>query len=196
MFVGYSAKMRILYSSTRLICSGVARLKPLPTSKLLHGSAALQSVDLDISGIYPPITTPFDQDENIDWLALKSNMNRWKDIPFRGYVVQGSNGEYAYMTHDERLNLVSHVKKNMADDKLLIVGSGCESTRATIEMTNNMADSGADAALVVTPCFYKSGMTSEAMYAHYKQVADHSNIPIILYSVPSNTGIDLDAEVI
>lgn len=151
--------------------------------------------NMDISGIYPPITTPFDKDENIDWASLKQNMDKWNDIPFRGYVVQGSNGEYAYMTVSERLELVSKVKSMMAEGKLLIAGSGCESTRATIEMTNGMAAAGADAALVVTPCFYKSGMTDDAMLAHFTKVADNSKIPVILYSVPPNTGLDLSAEV-
>lgn len=161
--------------------------------KCLQTSSTLKN--MDISGIYPPITTPFDKDENIDWSALQINMDKWNQVPFRGYVVQGSNGEYAYMTVNERLELVSKVRGMMAEGKLLIAGSGCESTRATIEMTNGMADCGADAALVVTPCFYKSGMTDDAMLAHFTKVADNSNIPIIIYSVPSNTGLDLSAEV-
>ena len=99
------------------------------------------------------------------------------------------------MTVSERLELVSRVKGMMSEGKLLIAGSGCESTRATIEMTNGMADAGADAALVVTPCFYKSGMTDDAMLAHFTKVADNSKIPIILYSVPANTSLDLSTEV-
>lgn len=150
---------------------------------------------LDISGIFPPIVTSFDADENIDWDGLKSNMQKWNQIPFRGYAVQGSNGEYAYMASDERLALVKNVKLMMGDGKLLLAGSGCESTRATVEMTNAMADVGADAALVVTPCFYKSGMTDNAMYQHFKRVADESKIPVVVYNVPPNTGIDLSADV-
>ena len=161
--------------------------------RCLQTSSALSN--MDISGIYPPITTPFDNEENIDWTALKSNMEKWNQIPFRGYVLQGSNGEYAYMSVSERLKLVSRVKGMMSEGKLLIAGSGCESTRATIEMTNGMADAGADAALVVTPCFYKSGMTDDAMLAHFTKVADNSKIPIILYSVPANTSLDLSTEV-
>jgi len=152
-------------------------------------------VKMDLSGIYPPITTPFDESENIDWISLKSNMEKWNTIPFRGYVVQGSNGEYVYMTVKERLELVAGVKGMMAEGKLLIAGSGCESTSATVQMTKDMADAGADAALVITPSFYKSGMTDEAMFAHFTRVADTSAIPIILYSVPSNTGIDLSIDV-
>jgi len=151
---------------------------------------------LDISGIYPPITTPFDQDEKINWTSLQKNMDKWNSIPFRGYVVQGSNGEYAYMTSEERIELVSKVKAMMPNDKLLLAGSGCESTRATVEMSKSMAAAGADACLVVTPCFYKSGMTDDAMFSHFTAVADNSPVPIILYSVPANTGLDMSAEAI
>lgn len=161
-----------------------------------HSSAsASRKRTLDLAGIYPPIPTNFDRQENIDSLALKENMKKWNEIPFRGYVVEGSNGEYVYMTDRERVNLVATVKKMIPNDKLLIGGSGCESTRSTIDMTNRMADAGADAALVVTPSYYKSAMTDDAMLAHYTKVADHSGIPVILYSAPSCTAIDLSADV-
>ena len=167
----------------------------LAAARCLHSTAAVQQSKLDLSGIYPPIPTPFDQDENIDWLALRDNMNKWNKIPFKGYVVQGSNGEYVYMTDEERVELIRRVKDMMEPDKLLLGGSGCESTRSTINMTNKMAEAGADAALVVTPCYYKSGMTDSAMFAHFTKVADHSTIPIILYNAPSCTGLDLSADV-
>lgn len=182
-------------SVLRWTSQAVRRLHPTRTVRSIHSAAPLAKHKIDISGIYPPITTPFDDHENIDWLSLKDNMTKWNEIPFKGYVVQGSNGEYAYMTTEERLQLVRRVKSMMADDKLLLAGSGCESTAATIDMTNKMAELGADAALVITPCFYKSGMTDDAMFAHYSRVADNSTIPIILYSVPANTGIDLSAHV-
>ncbi|KAK3095291.1 hypothetical protein FSP39_012891 [Pinctada imbricata] len=151
---------------------------------------------LDISGLYPPIATPFNKDESIAYDKLTNNLQRWNEIPFRGYVVQGSNGEYAYQTVEERVEMVRHVVQLCGDDKLIIAGSGCESTRETIEMTQKMADVGAKAVLVVTPCYYKGGMSNDALVHHFSVVADHSPIPIILYSVPSNTTIDLAPEVI
>ncbi|XP_073238864.1 4-hydroxy-2-oxoglutarate aldolase, mitochondrial-like [Porites lutea] len=155
-----------------------------------------KSSSLDLSGIFPPIVTPFQENEDISYDKLTENFNKWKDIPFRGYVVQGSNGEYAYMKAEEKIALVQKVRELAPKDKLILAGSGCEATRDTIEMTNKMAEAGADAALVVTPCFYKNGMTSEALEKHFIKVADNSPIPVILYSVPANTGIDLPAECI
>nr|XP_022336593.1 4-hydroxy-2-oxoglutarate aldolase, mitochondrial-like [Crassostrea virginica] len=151
---------------------------------------------VDVSGIFPPIATPFNKDESIAFDKLSENMHKWNKIPFAGYVVQGSNGEYVYQTVEERIQVVEHVAKTAAPGKVILAGSGCESTRDTIEMTNQMADVGAHAALVVTPSYYKNGMHNRAMINHFTKVADNSKIPILLYSVPGNTGIDLDPEVI
>ncbi|EDO48740.1 predicted protein [Nematostella vectensis] len=149
---------------------------------------------MDLSGIYPPIVTPFGKDENISVEKLEENFAKWNKHSFRGYVVQGSNGEYAFMRPDEKIMLLSKVRQLAPKDKLIIAGSGCEATRDTIEMTSRMASAGADAALVVTPCFYKGSMNAAALENHFTQVADSSPIPIILYSVPANTGIDLPVE--
>ncbi|XP_033757128.1 4-hydroxy-2-oxoglutarate aldolase, mitochondrial-like [Pecten maximus] len=151
---------------------------------------------LDVSGMYPPIATPFNEDETIAYDRLEENMQRWNKIPFRGYVVQGSNGEYAYLTKEERIEMVQYVKKMANPDKLIIAGSGCESTRDTIEMTNKMAEAGAQVALVVTPCYYKGAMNNAALIQHYRKVADNSSIPVLLYSVPANTNITIPPAVV
>lgn len=173
----------------------IRRVRQISSIRPFHSSKPVAQ-KLDLAGIYPPIPTPFDGNENIDWLALKDNMDKWNKLPFKGYVVQGSNGEYAYMSEEERVLLVARVKKMITDnDKLLIGGSGCESTRSTIDMSNKMADAGADAVLVVTPSYYRSGMTDAAMLAHYTKVADNSQVPVIVYNCPSNTVLDLNADV-
>lgn len=151
---------------------------------------------LDISGIYPPIATPFNNDESIAFDKLEENFQKWNKLPFRGYVVQGSNGEYAYLNIEERLEMLRRCVDLADKNKLIMAGSGCESTRDTIMMTEKMAKIGAQVVLVVTPCYYKSGMTNTALINHFTKVADASPVPVILYSVPGNTGIDLSPEVI
>ena len=64
---------------------------------------------MDISGIYPPIPTPFRVDEEIDYTALELNLNQWNKTNVRGYLVQGSNGEYCYLTLEERVQMVKKV---------------------------------------------------------------------------------------
>ncbi|GAB1604717.1 4-hydroxy-2-oxoglutarate aldolase, mitochondrial-like [Argonauta hians] len=152
---------------------------------------------VDLGGIFPPITTPFNSDESIAFDKLEKNLSLWKKIPFKGYTLMGSNGEYTYLSLEERLDIVQKVISfTKGDNKIIMVGSGCESTQATIKFTNEVAVAGADIALIVTPSYYRGGMSNIALIHHYKKVADHSSIPILLYSVPSNTNIDLAEDVI
>lgn len=151
---------------------------------------------LDLSGIYPPIATPFTATEELDYGSLEENLHKYKQIPFKGLVVQGSNGEYPFLSEEERVEVVKVVRQNLPRDKLLMAGSGCESTRATVKLTEKMAAAGADCVLVVTPCFYKGKMDSSALIHHYTQVADQSPVPVVLYSVPANTGLELPLEAV
>ncbi|XP_076194220.1 4-hydroxy-2-oxoglutarate aldolase, mitochondrial [Aptenodytes patagonicus] len=151
---------------------------------------------LDLRGIFPPLTTPFSPTQEVDYARLEGNLHRYASIPFRGLVVLGSNGEYPYLAPHERLQMVSCVRRALPRDRLLLAGSGCESTQATIELTVSMAEAGADVALVVTPCYYRGAMTSTALVQHYTEVADASPIPVVLYSVPANTGLDLPLEAV
>ncbi|NXK19002.1 HOGA1 protein, partial [Arenaria interpres] len=151
---------------------------------------------LNLGGIFPPLATPFSPMQEVDYAQLEGNLRRYASIPFRGLVVLGSNGEYPYLAPRERLDVVSCVRRALPRDRLLLAGSGCESTQATIELTVSMAEAGADVALVVTPCYYRGGMTSAALVQHYTEVADASPIPVVLYSVPANTGLDLPLEAV
>lgn len=149
---------------------------------------------LQLSGVFPPITTPFKENGEVDFAAFDKNMVKWNGTDLAGYVVFGSNGEYVFLTEQEKLALVKACVGAAADDKKVIVGSGCESTGATIELTNKCANLGADAALIITPSYYKGKMNREALKQHFFTVADKSEIPILLYSVPKFTGINLEAE--
>ncbi|KAM6130663.1 LOW QUALITY PROTEIN: 4-hydroxy-2-oxoglutarate aldolase, mitochondrial [Phoenicopterus ruber ruber] len=151
---------------------------------------------LDLRGIFPPLATPFSPTQEVDYAQLEGNLRRYASIPFRGLVVLGSNGEYPYLAPRERLEVVSCVRRALPRDRLLLAGSGCESTQATIELTVSMAEAGADVALVVTPCYYRGAMTGAALVQHYTEVADASPIPVVLYSVPANTGLDLPLEAV
>ncbi|GFT35024.1 4-hydroxy-2-oxoglutarate aldolase, mitochondrial [Nephila pilipes] len=157
---------------------------------------ASSKASLDLSGIYPPIITTFNDHGDINFDNLKCNIDKWGKIPFKGYVVLGSTGEFTSLDEDEKVKLVKFIKEVNNAEKLIIAGSGCESTHKTIELTNKMADVGANAALVVSPFFYKGRMTENVLYEHYQKVADSSKIPVILYSVPANTGLDLSAGLI
>ncbi|XP_058154635.1 4-hydroxy-2-oxoglutarate aldolase, mitochondrial isoform X2 [Dasypus novemcinctus] len=165
-------------------------------SRNVGGWASGEGRKMDIAGIYPPVTTPFTATAEVDYGKLEENLHKLGTFPFRGFVIHGSNGEFPFLTSSERLEMVSRVRQVMPKDKLLIAGSGCESTQATVEMTVSMAQVGADAAIVVTPCYYRGRMNSAALVHHYTKVADLSPIPVVLYSVPAYTGLDLPVEAV
>ena len=151
---------------------------------------------LDLSGIYPPIPTPFDSDGKIAALALSENLHGWNKCPLRGYVVLGSNGELVLLSEQERVRVFEIARDAIPPDKLMIAGTGCQSTGQTVELTKSAAAIGADAALVVTPSYYRGLMTKDVLRKHFHAVAEVSSIPIIIYNIPSCTGIDLDAETV
>lgn len=152
------------------------------------------SVGLDLSGVLAPIPTPFDDGGRILFDRLDENCIRWKRAPLRGLVAGGSNGEFSFLSVEERVAVVARVRRSVPADRLVIAGSGMEATHETIEVTRRMADAGADAAIVVTPSYYRGRMDGPTLVAHYLAVADASPIPIVLYNVPANTAVDLPAE--
>lgn len=149
-----------------------------------------------LRGILPAVTTPFCQGESLDLDHLQSNLQSLNCRPLAGYVIGGSNGEFVHLMVEERLQVVRAARQIIPSDRFMIVGTGMESTRATIEMTQQAAAEGADAAIVVTPSYYAGKMTAEALETHYRRVADVSPIPIALYNVPANTGLNLPNEAV
>ncbi len=146
-----------------------------------------------LAGIFPPVATPFTDSGAVDLDGLQFNLQRLNQEPLAGYVLGGSNGEFSSLTIAERLEVVRAARAVTAPGRLLIAGTGLETTRGTSDLTERMAALGADVAIVVTPGYFRAKMTPAALEAHYRAVADAAPIPILLYSVPANTGVDLPA---
>jgi len=142
------------------------------------------------AGIFTPIVTPFKNDE-LDEAGLRSNVAQWMRSPLHGLVVLGSNGEAPQLEDVEADRAIAVVREGVPRDKVLIAGTGRESTRATIAATARAASLGADAVLVRTPAFFKSQMTSDIFVRHYTEVADASPVPVLLYNVTMFTGVNL-----
>jgi len=141
-----------------------------------------------LRGILPPLVTPFRPDGALDLTAFEANLDSYAAEDLAGYVVFGSNGEAGSLEEDEKLALL-HAARRRAGSRLVVAGTGLESTRATIALTRKAADIGADAALVLTPSCFKSQMTVEALRRHYEAVAEASPVPVLLYSFPAVTGL-------
>ncbi len=140
----------------------------------------------------PPLVTPFLPDGALDLGSFEANLESLGASDLAGYLVLGSNGEAASLEEEEKLALLRCARQK-AGGRVLLVGTGLESTRGTIAFTRKAADLGADMALVLTPCYYKPQMTVEALRRHFEAVAEASPIPVLVYSVPVFTGLPFPA---
>ncbi|HEY72578.1 MAG TPA: dihydrodipicolinate synthase family protein [Thermoflexia bacterium] len=147
---------------------------------------------ISLSGVFPPVPTPFDAEGEVAIRKLIENLERWNQYDLSGYVVLGSNGEAGFLSVEEKLRVLEAARQAIPPDKLMIAGAGCESTRQTIALTRQAAQAGADAALLVTPHYYDAKMTPGALAHHYEAVADGAPIPVLLYTVPKFTHVDID----
>jgi 4-hydroxy-2-oxoglutarate aldolase len=148
--------------------------------------------EIRLNGIMPPLTTPFTGDGSLDLGALKSNVARYNETGLAGYVALGSNGEAVHLSSGERSQVIQAIAQSATSEHTIIAGVNALSTRAAIEATRAAAGSGAEAALVITPYFYKSSMTAPVLTRFYTEVADQSPVPLLIYNVPQNTGVVIE----
>jgi 4-hydroxy-2-oxoglutarate aldolase len=149
-----------------------------------------------LAGVMPPVPTPFDEKGEIAPNKLADNLAQLARHSLSGFVILGSNGEYVYLDEEERAKVFKAARQAIPEDRLFIAGTGAEATRTALRLTKIAADSGADAAIVITPAYYKPAMTGLTMIRHFTTLADASPIPIILYNMPAYAGIDLSADTI
>ena len=150
---------------------------------------------IKLEGIFAALTTPFVGDE-IAVPAFEGNIRKFNGTGLAGYVVLGSTGECVSLSDAESEALVGAARAAAAPGKAVVAGTARESTRLTIDFTNRMADAGIDAALVRSPSYYKSRMTKDALKAHFLAVAEKARVPVIVYNIPANTGISLEASLV
>jgi len=152
---------------------------------------------LKLEGIYPPIATPFDLDGNLYKAKVRHNVEKWNRTGLAGYVVCGSTGESVMLTPDEKFQMFEWVAECAAPDKLLMAGTGVESVRETVWLTNRAAETGYKAAMVRTPHYYKNMLNNAAAQAlYFRAVADQSKIPLMIYNWPQATGVDIPVEAV
>jgi 4-hydroxy-2-oxoglutarate aldolase len=149
-----------------------------------------------LQGIFPAVTTPFSSDGAVYYKKIEHNVDRYSRTPISGMVVLGSTGEAIMLSDEERREVLRVTAEVAAPEKVLIAGTGAESVIETLRLTEYAARLQYDAALVRTPHFYRPQMKPEAMLAFYRTVADHSPLPVLLYTVPPFTAYDLPLEVI
>lgn len=145
------------------------------------------SPPVDLGGVFIPVTTPFEaRTGDFDAEALAHNLERWLRTPVRGILIGGTTGEAVLLESGERRRAMGVAREHVPSNRLLLCGTGAESTRATIQRTKEAAADGADAVLVQPPGFYRALMDGRALADHFRAVADAARIPVLLYRVPSS----------
>ncbi|MEE8487590.1 MAG: dihydrodipicolinate synthase family protein [Gemmatimonadota bacterium] len=147
---------------------------------------------MKLEGIYLPVTTPFHStDGGFDRDGFASNLSAWNEVSIAGILVGGSTGESVLLDSDELTASVRLARETLPDDRMVIAGTGRQSTRATIQACVDAASAGADAVLVLPPSYFQAQMTADALRLHFWEVADSSPVPVLLYQVPKFVPIDL-----
>ena len=151
---------------------------------------------MNLSGVWVAVVSFFNEDFSLDLPAFKNHCQWLMDSGVDGLVPCGTTGEGPTLSSSERAQLVEaalSVTSNRPNKKV-IVGCGSNNTATTQILLNQAAEMGAHAGLVVTPYYNKP--TQAGLLAHYRTLADHSKIPIVLYNVPSRTGVNLAPETV
>ncbi|WP_246998876.1 4-hydroxy-tetrahydrodipicolinate synthase [Halosolutus gelatinilyticus] len=149
------------------------------------------SSDIDLSGVFPAMCTPFDEDERIDFETLQTDAQRLETAGVDGLVPVGSTGESATLTHDEHVQVVEAVIEAV-DDVPVIAGTGSNNTREALELSERAADAGADGLLLISPYYNKP--EQRGLIEHYRTIADAVHLPQIVYNVPSRTGRNIEPD--
>lgn len=153
-----------------------------------------------LNGVLLPITTSFQPDGSLDFTGLRSNIGKWNETGVSGYVVLGSTGERVHLNENEVIETIRAARDAVPESKIFIAGCGQQSTRGTVHEIKRIASSvssvSVDAVLVLTPHFYRAAITQDALIQYYREVADESPVPVLLYSMPALTGITISTETV
>jgi 4-hydroxy-2-oxoglutarate aldolase len=144
-----------------------------------------QQITARLRGVLAPVVTPFDaRTGELDRAGFERNLRAHASAGLNGVIVAGSTGEAPLLDEAERAALVESARAALPPDRLVIAGAGAESTRTAVRLGTQAAGEGADALIVVAPHYYGDAMTSAALLAHYRRIADESPVPVVLYNIP------------
>ncbi|MBP2631735.1 MAG: dapA4 [Firmicutes bacterium] len=149
---------------------------------------------MEVKGIITAMVTPFDQNQELNSKGTKQLVNKLINSGVSGIFILGTNGEFHLLTNDEKVAFAKIVIDEVNKRVPVYVGTGGNSTREVIELSKKMEALGADALSVITPYFLVPSQ-SEVIH-HYKAIAEAVKIPIIIYNIPKNTGMNLEPETV
>jgi 4-hydroxy-tetrahydrodipicolinate synthase len=149
---------------------------------------------MNLKGTTVAMVTPFTKDDGVDEAGMRENINYLIDNGVDGLLAAGTTGESATITHDEQRKMIDILVDEVNGRVKAIAGAGSNSSKEALGLVQYAENSGADAALVITPYYNKP--QQHGLYEHYKMLEESTNVPIIVYNVPSRTGTDIDVETI
>ena len=139
-----------------------------------------------LSGVFAPVVTPF-QDDSLCLDDLRHNLRKLRETKLAGYLALGSNGEYKSLSEKEQLGVLE-VFAEEKGNKVVMVGTGCESTKQTIEKSRVVAQMGFDYVSVLTPHYFAKRMDGDTLAGYYERIADSVSIPVLIYNAPGFAG--------
>ena len=149
-----------------------------------------------LSGVFAPLATPFDGQGNLLLEKLSSNVEKLNKTRLRGYLALGTNGEFRSLSGPEQMKVLKTIVSAASPEKVIMAGTGAESTPVTIELCQQAAEIGAHYASLITPFFFAKKMSDRALIDYFIQVAERSPIPVLLYNNPGVTNITMSTTVI
>lgn len=149
---------------------------------------------MKLEGTIVAMVTPFNSDDGVDETGMRENINYLIDRGVEGVLAAGTTGESATITHDEQRKMMDIMVEEVDGRVKAIAGAGSNSSKEALGLVKYAESAGADAALVITPYYNKP--QPHGLYEHYKMLSESTDIPIIVYNVPSRTGTDIDVETI
>ena len=149
---------------------------------------------MNLKGTTVAMITPFTKEDEVDEAGMRENINYLIDRGVDGLLAAGTTGESATITHDEQRKMIDILIDEVNGKVNTIAGAGSNSSKEALGLVQYAENAGADAALVITPYYNKP--QQHGLYEHYKMLEESTNIPLLVYNVPSRTGTDIDVETI
>ena len=144
-----------------------------------------------LAGVFVPISTPFRDDEEVDYDALRFNLERYAASGVLGYLALGSNGENRSLTEEEKLRVLDTIVRHKGARQVVMAGATYDAQRDTERFLEQAAGLGADFGLVLSPGYFRKQMTDEVLYRYFSTLAGASPLPLLLYNAPGFRGVTM-----